>query len=138
MPSAIQARSAAVMVAQVPLNVLLENQDAVRNENTRYLAALEQRYRHEPIDARHAAVTEQALIAVSEDRALAVIRPKAWSARCRSRNCRIDAVFNDYDDAQEWANFFLTRTGGILAQAELSVRLDGNGTTRVLIFGVRQ
>lgn len=135
-----KARSAAAMMAQDPLPQLLAQEDRVLEERTRYLAALEAAYRAEPVESQWAAVTERALVDVSRDDALAAtrIKPDAWSVQCHSRSCKMSAVFGDYDDAQDWANFFLTGTGGILAQAELSVRRDVDGTTHVLIFGARR
>lgn len=135
-----KARSAAAMMAQVPLPQLLAQDDRVLEERTRYLAALEAAYRAEPVEPQWAAVAERALVDVSRDDALAAtrIKPDAWSVQCHSRSCKMSAVFGDYDDAQDWANFFLTGTGGILAQAELSVRRDVDGTTHVLIFGARR
>ena len=136
----LEARSAAAMMAQDPLPLLLTQGDRVLAERTRYLAALEAMHRAEPVDPQWAAVTEGALVDVSRGEPLAATRiaPDAWSVQCRSRSCKMSATFGDYDDAQDWANFFLTGTGGILAQAELSVRRDVDGTTHVLIFGARQ
>ena len=135
-----EARSAAAMMAQDSLPLLLTQDDRVLEERTRYLAALDAAYRAESIDSQWAATAERALVDVSRGDALAAtrIKPDAWSAQCRSRSCKMSAAFGDYDDAQDWANFFLTGTGDILAQAELSVRRDADGTTHVLIFGARR
>jgi hypothetical protein len=135
-----EARSAAAMMAQDPLPLLLTEHDRVLEERTRYLAALEAAYRAEPVDPQWADVTERALVDVSRGEALSATRitPDAWSVQCHARSCKIDAAFGDYDNAQDWANFFLTGTGDILAQAELSVQREVNGTTHVLIFGARR
>ena len=135
-----KARSAAAMMAQDPLPQLLAQDERVLEERTRYLAALDAAYRAEPVDAQWAAMTGRALVDVSRGDALAAtqIEPDEWSVQCHSRSCKMSAVFGDYDDAQDWANFFLTGTGGILAQAELSVQRGVDGTTHVLIFGARR
>jgi len=134
------ARSAAVMVAQDPLHSLLSEQDRVLTERKRFLDAMDAAYRSEPVDTAWSSIAEHALVDVAHSPALAEtgITPDAWSTQCRSRSCKVTAVFGDYDDAQDWANFFLTGTGSTLAQAELSIQRGADNATHVLIFGARR
>jgi hypothetical protein len=134
------ARSAASMVAEDSLHSLLVEEGRVAQERRRHLAGLDAAHRAEPVDTQSARAAERALAGIAQGQSLVAtgIVPGAWSARCRSRSCKVTAVFDDYDDARSWANFFLTGSGGTLAQAELSVQRGANNRTDVLIFGARR
>lgn len=137
--TAAAPRSAARMLAEDPLHALLSEPERTGAERERFLAGVARAHAAEARDPAWGPAAEMALQAVASSPAMATtgLAPERWSSDCRSRTCRITAEFADRDAAQDWANFFLTGSGGTLAQAELSLQRTSDHATRVLIFGAR-
>lgn len=133
-------RSAAKMLSEESLTSLFTDTKRVSEERARYSAALAAGHRVEAVDATWSPQAQRALAELAADAGLVEtgLAPQAFDSECRTRTCRVSATFADYNAAQDWANFFLTGSGGTFAQAELFVDRDTNGKTNVLIFGVRR
>lgn len=133
------ARSPARMLAEDPLHVLVSEPGRVQVEHERFISGLARAHATEARDPDWGPAAEAALHALASSPAMATtgLAPDRWSSDCRSRTCRVTADFANHDAAQDWANFFLTGTGGTLAGAELSIQRTADHATRVLIFGAR-
>ena len=133
-------RSTARLMTEEPMSSLLTDSARVSAERLRYSATLAAAHRAEAIDAAWSSRAQHELMDLASGSAIAQtgLAPQSFDSDCRSRTCKVSAAFADYNDAQDWANFFLTGSGATFAQAELFVDRGANGKTNVLIFGARR
>jgi hypothetical protein len=92
----------------------------------------------EPLDPGWASVSERALLAVSDEvqaQGLSV-QPGSVEMTCRSRSCRVLALFDSLGEAQDWANVYATAAGQSFTHSQVIVIPEG-GRFAVRIFAAR-
>lgn len=119
---------------------LLKDPAKMKARREQELAALEAQHQAESRDPVWAAKTEQAYGEIAESKPMqdVGVTPKNLQADCRSSTCRITADFGNAGNAQDWATFFLTSSGGLARQAKVIVVPNADGTSQVRIFSMRR
>lgn len=103
-------------------------------------ANLEAAHRSEPIDAAWKGVAETSMRSIAGGDALKQtgFAPQDFASDCRSRSCRVTAVFDTAADAQDWATMFTTMTGSDFRSARYVTVPTADGKTEVRIYGNRR
>lgn len=114
---------------------------AERNaEQNRVAADLESKYMGEPVDSQWASSTESGLGSIVKDPGLQAsgITPQGYAAACRSRTCRVSAVFRSSGEAEDWSLMYVTLTGGSFGETRSLVMPNGNGGFEARVYGYRR
>lgn len=100
---------------------------------------LQAQFAADPADAGGGAAARTHLeeAVVGRDMASTGLVPDDLSVECRTTLCRVSADFAKPGDAEDWAMMYLSAAGGAISRARTVQVPRPDGTTRVIIYGVR-
>lgn len=110
-----------------------------RAERERLQQRLQAEFAADAPDAAGGAAAETRLeeAVVGSDMASTGLVPDDLAVDCRRTMCRVSADFTKAGDAEDWAMMYLSAAGGAISRARTVQVRQPDGSTQVIIYGVR-
>jgi hypothetical protein len=76
-------------------------------------------------------------VAIGDAMAPTGIAPSELKVDCKSSMCRVQGVFDNPGNAQDWGMFYLSAAGGELASSRIISQRRPDGSVQLSIYGTR-